>query len=442
MNQHTICIYEDEGCVDFGPLTQTRAVWDLRCGALTMAEKIEVRMRSVKTRYHVRNDLKLLYLENGYSVADLNPILDKGSWIFLSGRVIFNNDAYDRFLSAADDTVFTSDGAVVAFRLSGGNLRLVDPTLGNPVNYSGFDGLRRVEVKAQVMHYPWQIVNAADDQIGADLELVVVDNPGSIPEASRFVRKSVLDRVKVTGRVDVRPGVIVDAENYPVRLEDGVRLGPGVLIDAAEGPVWIAAGANIQAGAILTGPVYVGPGSIVRPGARLSDGVCLGPQCRIGGEVSRSVFQGYSNKQHSGYLGTSFVGSWVNLGAATDNSDLKNNYRPVDVTINGKKINSGDLHVGAFIGDFSRTAIHTRLNSGTVIGVCCNIFGVDFPVKGIPAFTWFGSDGYREYRLEKALETIRTVMLRRGKELAPALETLLREIFSSTKQVRKLVCVA
>jgi len=291
------------------------------------------------------------------------------------------------------------------------------------------------------MDYPWQMVNAADNQISADLELVVVDNPGSVQDMGGFVKESILDRVEVTGRVDVRPGVIVDAENNPVRLEDGVRLGPGVVIDAAEGPVWIAAGANIQAGAILTGPVYVGPGSIVRPGARLSEGVCLGPQCRIGGEVSRSVFQGYSNKQHSGYLGTSFVGSWVNLGAATDNSDLKNNYRPVDVTMNGKKINSGDLHVGAFIGDFTRTAIHTRLNSGTVIGVCCNIFGTDFPVKGIPAFTWFGSDGYREYRLEKALETICTVMSRRGKKLTPVLETLLREIFNSTKEARKQVGV-
>ncbi len=439
MNQHTICIYEDEGYVDFGPLTQTRAVWDLRCGALTMAEKIEARMRSVKIRYHIRNDLKPLYLENGYSAADLNPILDKGNWLFLSGRIIFNDDACGRFLSVDEDTVFTFDGAVVAFRLSGGNLRLVDLSLGNPIQYSGFDGLRRVEVKAQVMNYPWQIVNAAHDQIAADLELVVVDNSGSIPDASRFVRVSVLDRVEVTGRVNVRPGVIVDAENYTVRLEDGVRLGPGVVIDAAEGPVWIAAGANIQAGAILTGPVYIGSGSVVRSGARLSDGVCLGPQCRIGGEVSRTVFQGYSNKQHSGYLGTSFVGSWVNLGAATDNSDLKNNYRPVDVTINGKKINTGALHVGAFIGDFSRTAIHTRLNSGAVIGVCCNIFGEDFPIKEVPAFTWFGSDGYREYHLEKSLETIRILMPRRGKELMPTLETLLREIFRGTRDTRKQI---
>ena len=236
--------------------------------------------------------------------------------------------------------------------------------------------------------------------------------------------------VRVTGEVDIRPGVVIDAEEYPVRLETGVRLGPGMIIDASEGPVWIAEGSIIEAGAVLMGPIYIGPGSIVAKHARLCDGVSLGPQCRVGGEIAKTIIQGYSNKQHSGYLGSSYVGSWVNLGAATDNSDLKNTYKPIDVVIGGEKVATGELHIGVFIGDFCRTAIQTRLNSGTVAGVCCNIIGGDFPLKNIPAFMWFDSSGYQEYRFDKALETIRTMMPRRGKQLTPALETLLKEIYS------------
>ncbi len=439
MNQSNCCIYEDRGYADFGPLTQTRAVWDLRCGAFTIAEKIGLMVGRINTHYHLRGELKPLYLENGFQAADLNPIADGGDWLFLNGRVLFTDEAVSRIFSADKDTVFTSGGAIVAFRLSGQNLELVNVSSGRPVEYSGLNNLVKQEIGVQVLDYPWQLVDASADQIKADLRLAEAVDPGGSFKGEGFVRVSILDNVRVTGRVEVRPGVMVDADSNRVRLEDGVRLGVGVAIDAAEGPVWLAENASIEAGAILTGPVYIGTGSIVRAGARLSDGVCLGPQCRVGGEVSRTVFQGYSNKQHSGYLGRSFVGGWVNLGAATDNSDLKNNYRPIVVTVNGREINTGGLHVGAFIGDFSRTAIHTRLNSGTIIGVCCNIFGNDFPVREIPAFVWYGSDGWREYRLDKALETIGLMMPRRNRELTPALETLLRGIFDSSKAERERI---
>ena len=145
---------------------------------------------------------------------------------------------------------------------------------------------------------------------------------------------------------------------------------------------------------------------------------------------------GYSNKQHSGYLGSSYIGEWVNFGAATDNSDLKNNYRPVEVMIEGEKVDSEDLHVGSIIADHCKTAIHTRLNTGTVVGVCCNLFGSDFPAKYIPSFTWFGSENYVEYYVKKALETIAVVMERRDMRLTPAMSELLKGIFSSTEHER------
>ena len=235
-----------------------------------------------------------------------------------------------------------------------------------------------------------------------------------------------------SGDVRIGAGAILDAEGDRIRLENGVKINSGVIIEAEDGPVWIAENAVIEAGAIIKGPAYIGPNSIVRSEARLSDGVSLGPHCRVGGELSSVILQGYSSKQHSGYLGNSYLGSWVNLGAATDNSDLKNNYKPVSVAINGEDINTGSLHVGVFLSDFVRTAIHTRLNSGTMVGVCCNLFGNDFPAKEIPAFTWQGSDGYQSYKFSKALETMKTIMGRRQRSMTMALEALLKEIHDAT----------
>lgn len=437
MNRQNLCIYEDTGYKGFGPLTETRAVWDLRCGAFTLAEKHVARFHPFRINYHLRRKLQPLYEEYGCSAETLNPKIEGDSWLFVNGRVILEGDAAEKLTSTGDDVLFTCNSTPIAFRLSGDNLKRIDLRSGDPIDYTGLEGLRKIDVAAQVMNYPWELVNAAGEQIISDLDLALTENPGSYPEENRFVRVSILDKVKVTGEVDIRPGVVIDAEAHPVRLEEGVRLGPGVIIDADKGPVWIAAGATIEAGAALMGPVYIGPDSIVRRHGRIYNGVCLGPHCRVGGEIHKTIIQSYSNKQHSGYLGTSYVGSWVNLGASTDNSDLKNTYKPVEVTIGGEKINTGNLHVGVFIGDFSCTAIQTRLNSGTVIGVSCNIIGADFPVKDIPAFTWVGSSGYHEYSLNKALETNRSIMSRRNKTLTPAMTTLLEDIFKSSRDRRR-----
>ncbi|MCF7811494.1 hypothetical protein K9N50_10955 [bacterium] len=427
-----VCIYEDDGFKWFGPLTDTRAVWSLRCGAWTLEEKIRKRFREFPVYYHVRSALRELCLENGINAENLNPEIKDDQWLFINGRVIFDDNAVTKLLNANRDAVFTVSGKTAAFLISNDNLKLINPQSGAPIDYTPLRSIDSVEIEALIIDYPWQLVSSAAEQITADFKLA---DPGKLaaPTNKPWVKVSILDNLQVVSDFEVLPGVVIDAEKHPIRIEKGVRLGAGVILDASEGPIWLAEDAKIETGALIMGPVYVGSGSIVRPGARLSDGVCLGTQCRVGGEISQTIFQGYSNKQHSGYLGTSYIGSWVNLGAATDNSDLKNNYRPISVQINNETIDSGDLHVGVFLGDFCRTAIQTRLNSGTVIGVCCNLFGADFPDKNVPAFTWIGSDGSFEYRLDKALDTIDTMMRRRGKKLTPALDKVLRNIHKISK---------
>lgn len=281
--------------------------------------------------------------------------------------------------------------------------------------------------------YPWDVLNNLGRQIAADLALAERLNAGSLAQLPTDAIVRGIDEVRLNGFIRVGPGAIIDASRARIRIEDGAEIGAGaILATEKDAPIWIGKHARVMPGAIITGPAYIGDGSIVRQGARINGDVALGPHCRVGGELSSVVMQGFSNKQHSGYLGGVMVGEFVNLGAATDNSDLKNNYRPIEVTLDEEPLASGELHFGGVIGDFVRTAIHTRLNTGTVVGVSCNLFGADFPDKAIPPFIWFDGNGYQEYRLDKALETVEVILSRRQKVLDDHLRNALTDLFAST----------
>jgi UDP-N-acetylglucosamine diphosphorylase/glucosamine-1-phosphate N-acetyltransferase len=158
--------------------------------------------------------------------------------------------------------------------------------------------------------------------------------------------------------------------------------------------------------------------------------------CKIGGEVEGSIIHGYSNKQHDGFLGHSYVGEWCNLGAGTDTSDLKNNYGTVKVTIDGREIDSGSLFVGLTMGDHSKSGIHTMFNTGTVVGVSANVFGGGFPPKSVFSFSWVDGRAVSEYRLDKALEVAGAVMARRNVKMTKLYATLLEFIFETTRHER------
>ncbi len=166
-----------------------------------------------------------------------------------------------------------------------------------------------------------------------------------------------------------------------IRLGGDVRVDPGVVLDARDGPILIGPDVHVMSNAVIAGPVAIGRATLVKPGARIAHATCIGPVCKVGGEIEGSIVQGFSNKQHDGFLGHSYLGSWVNLGAATDTSDLKNNYGEVRIVVAGREIATGSRHVGSFIGDHSKTGIHTMLNTGTVVGAFANVFGAGFPPR-------------------------------------------------------------
>ncbi len=211
--------------------------------------------------------------------------------------------------------------------------------------------------------------------------------------------------------------------DHPILLEDGAVVEPGVVLDARSGPIWLARGARIEGPARATGPLYLGAGSTILGGPVGSSSI--GPMCKVRGEVADSILCGYCNKAHDGHLGHAVLGRWVNLGAGTTNSDLKNTYSSVRVRLPEGDVDTGLIKVGSFLGDHVKTGIGTPLNTGTVIGAGSNLFGGRMPPLYVPPLSWGEGAELVEYRLERFLAAAATAMGRRQVELSEGMRQVL-----------------
>jgi UDP-N-acetylglucosamine diphosphorylase/glucosamine-1-phosphate N-acetyltransferase len=222
-----------------------------------------------------------------------------------------------------------------------------------------------------------------------------------------------------------------------LRLDRTARVDPFVVTDLTNGPVVIGPDAIVMAFSRLEGPCVIGPRSRVQ-GANIRTGTTIGPDCRVGGEIECSIIQGCSNKAHDGFLGHSYLGEWVNLGAGTQTSDLRNDYGEVSVVVNGRLIRTGQTKIGCFLGDHTKTAVGTLLNTGTNVGAFCNLLPDGLLPRRIPSFVRC-LDGRLTVNddLENHLNTAAKVMTRRGRELTPAHEALYRAVYDETAQDRR-----
>jgi UDP-N-acetylglucosamine diphosphorylase/glucosamine-1-phosphate N-acetyltransferase len=211
-----------------------------------------------------------------------------------------------------------------------------------------------------------------------------------------------------------------------VWLGSGVNWEPGCVLDATSGPVVIGDNATVGANAVVQGPCYVGPNAVIKPLALIRPGTTVGPACRVGGEVAESILMGFSNKSHEGYMGHSYVGKWVNLGAGTTTSNLKNTYGEISVQIGSKKIPTGRRFLGALIGDHSKTGILTKLTTGSYIGFASMLTGTGWAPKFVPSFTYWADDGSEPWQIDKAIEVASRTFARRDREWTPIDEQLMR----------------
>jgi hypothetical protein len=214
---------------------------------------------------------------------------------------------------------------------------------------------------------------------------------------------------------------------YNIFVEEGAIL-ENCILNASEGPIYIAKNSKIMDGAILRGPIFIDEGSIVKMGATIYGGTSIGKNCVVGGEIKNSIINNFSNKAHHGYLGDSIIGKWCNLGAGTSTSNVKNNGSDVMLQLANAELNAGNKF-GLLMGDYSRSAINTSFNTGTVVGTCCNIFTEGLTPKYIPNFSW-GCKGER-YELPKAFTDIENWKIMKGETLSKEERELLKNLYSN-----------
>ncbi len=413
--RNQLCIVE-HAAERFLPLTYFRPVYDLRCGIMTLREKILHAYGRPSYRLFCRDYLAAC-VQGTLPAATVNE-WPTDSCLIINGRVLAQPDLARKVpLDIDSDAVFINDHDVIAVRADVkliSRLRSLRPD-ENPLDV--FDDLPHVSVEVETVAWPWDLLTHNDHQLEQDAYHLHEATFG-VEHAGRVHESAILE--------------------WPDRItvEEGASIRPGAILDAEAGPIVVARNAIVMPGAVIEGPAYIGPGSAIKIDAKIYAGSTIGPVCKIGGEVEHSIVHGYSNKQHDGFLGHSYVGEWVNLGAGTNNSDLKNNYGHIRMKINGESVDTGLMIMGMLMGDHTKTGIGTTINTGSVIGPCCNIFGTGLPPKFIPAFSWGGPDGFTTYEVERCLEVARIVMRRRNVEFGIAEETLLRGVFAMTQAER------
>ncbi len=413
-----ICIFEDIHALRLLPLVYFRPVYSLRCGILKIREKIALTYPKASIALHCRTYLAD-YVRSRHEGIKVNEI-SGDECLFINGRVIVDKTfAKNIPLKGTGDVVYVKGDHVVAARVSGINLRRLRNRMGELLSLSHFDGISRVEVEAEMVSYPWEVVQKNGEEIAKDY--------------ARLVGSSQKKRIK--GKVHKGVQLIHQKDIF---IDAGASIKPGTVLDAEEGPIYIGKNVRVFPQATIVGPAFVGDGSWIKIGAQIYENTSIGPVCKVGGEVEGSIIHSYSNKQHAGFLGHAYIGSWVNLGADTNNSDLKNNYGTVKVNLGMEEIDTGSQFVGLTMGDHSKSAINSQFNTGTVVGVCCNIFGHGFPPKFVPSFSWGAAGGSATtFHIDRAIDVARRVMARRKIDFGPVEDRLFRKVFEITNEYRR-----
>ena len=400
----TLCLFEDAQVGHLAPLALTRAVYDLRVGAWTLAERAAGVFGADRLALHTRRELVGVAVQEHPEAVPVEggTLFVNGRWWVRPGGIV---RAVDAARQSGEARAFVQGDALLA-------LWHPDPPAGlgavEAIGRAQAEGVptETVEGETLITHL-WDLIADLGARIASDLELV-----GGLGEHVGTVE---------SGAVLVEPDQI--------HLAAGAVVRAGAVVSATDGPVWIGPGAEVGENAVVKGPVWLGPGAAVKPAGRVDESA-VGERSKVGGEVHGSVVHSFSSKGHDGYLGNSYLGRWCNLGADTNTSNLKNDYGEVTVwdAVAQDFLPSGRQFAGLFMGDHSKCSINTMFNTGTVVGVFCNLFGSGFPPRHVPSFAWGGADGLATYRTDKAFRVAQAVMARRDLALSDAERQRLAEV--------------
>ncbi|MCJ7498262.1 MAG: hypothetical protein MUO78_09065 [candidate division Zixibacteria bacterium] len=413
-------IFEDDKFENFYPLTYNRPVYELLCGITQLKDKLITLYPKAEVILLCRDYLAGVLRQKSFCKVNNFSIKKEDQLLFINGRILAENKLPQKINFSGKEKGFTFKGELVALSLRGEDFKKYEDeakTLYKKDKIrSIIKKIKTVEIKSEILNYLWDFIKLNPGQIEKDFNKL-------IQVKKKDFEKRVESSVKIYNQKDVYVGKNSQIDAF-------------VVLDARKGPVYIDEDVAIQSHTRIEGPAYIGEGSILL-GAKIREGTSIGPFCRIGGEVENSVFLSYSNKYHEGFLGHSYVGEWVNLGALTTNSDLKNNYGNIKVFLKGKNIDTGLINVGSMIGDHVKTGIGALLNTGINIGFGTNIFGGGMiKEKFIPSFYWGGVQGFSEYEFGKMIDTAEKVMKRRNKKLTSKEKKLFSKLFELTREER------
>ena len=374
------------------PFTFTRPVADIRVGILTIREKWEKQLGSTTTS--ITED----YLSEKW------PMVEMENNVMINASFLPNDILVAMIKNLEHNQAIFQEEEVVAFYAKE----------GEEVDFDSFEVIEFSNDCIKIEN-TWDIFQKNEEAIREDFELLTEDR------FSQPIPKSVN---------------VIAPEN--IFIEEGAKL-EFVTLNASTGPIYIGKNAEIMEGSVIRGPFALCESGRVKLATKVYGATTVGPHSVIGGEVNNSVLFGYSNKGHDGFLGNAVLGEWCNIGADSNNSNLKNNYEEVKLwsyeTENFAK--TGLQFCGLMMGDHSKCGINTMFNTGTVVGVSTNIFGAGFPRNFVPSFSWGGASGFTTYLTKKAFETAKIVMARRNVEFSEEDAKILEHVFEETKKYRK-----
>ncbi|HRN34661.1 MAG TPA: putative sugar nucleotidyl transferase [Saprospiraceae bacterium] len=385
-----IVLYDGPEWKDLLPLTFTKPVAGLRIGIDTIREKWEAALNT-----------ECLIKTQDYLQA-IHPVATSDDFLFINASYIPHPVLTDHILSIRHNQSLAISGQVIAYRTDSFHVASSEAEQFEIISISAPE---------DVIHicYPWDIFSNNNRVLQQDFDRITSGRVSApISPTNRLLGE----------RIFLEEGAIVECCN----------------INTTTGPVYLGKNSMIMEGANIRGGLALCEESIVKMGAKLYGASTFGPHCKVGGEVNNSIFQGFSNKGHEGYLGNSVIGEWCNFGADTNASNLKNTYKKVKIYNYRQNISidSGLLFLGLIMGDHSKSGINTMFNTGTVVGVFANIFGTGFPPGHIPSFSWGGAEHMEPYQFEKAIEVAEAVMSRKNQHLTPEYKAILRHIYDNT----------
>lgn len=384
-----------------------RPVFDLRAGSLLIREKIASAFPEADVSYFIRETIAASIRASNPEIS-VNADDGEKDVLFINGRLLMDESAKSAIENLEIRQALVSNGDIVATKV---NADSFDP--------NSVESLDSVKCDAVLVKYIWELIAGNGPQIESDFQILTKGSPS------------------INGNIS-GDAHLIHSEN--IHISAGAEIKACAVLDAKNGSIFIGENAMVMANAFIEGPAFIGENTIIKAGAKIYGGTSIGEKCKIGGEIENSIIHSYSNKQHDGFLGHSYLGSWVNLGANTNTSDLKNNYGNVRVLCNGKLVDTGSMHVGLMMGDHSKTGINTMFNTGTIVGSVCNLFGSGFHSKLVPSFTWGGPDSeYSEYRLEKAIQVSEIVMGRRDVQMTAEDKSMFQTVFDASSADRNSV---